>query len=939
MPAGLRALLLMIAGLSGAANTVATSAAETEILGLSGTGYQETVDWEFFCTEGRRSGEWTTIPVPSPWELEGFGRYNYGHDKDKSREQGRYRHRFRIPESWRGKIVDLVFDGVMTDAEVRINGESAGPRHQGGFYRFRYEVTELLRFDAENLLEVTVSKHSSDESVNRAERDADYWVFGGIYRPVTLEALPSEAIDHLAVDARHDGSFRLRATLRGLSAPARLEAQIRTAEGAAEGAPFTVEVAAGQLAAVLETRIEAPRSWSAENPHLYQAEARLVRSDQLLHHRSQRFGFRTVEVRGDGLHVNGHRVLLRGVNRHAFWPPSGRTLNRDLDFRDARLIKAMNMNAVRSSHYPPDPTFLDACDELGIYVLDELAGWHDAYATAIGRRLVREMVERDVNHPSILFWTNGNEGGWNLALDEVFGEHDLQRRPVLHPDEVAAGIDTRHYPTYAELERSLDPASAQNRWRGLFGELPLVMPTELLHGLYDGGSGAGLEDYWGRLRGSPRAAGGFLWSFSDESVVRTDRDGDLDSAGNYAPDGILGPYREMTGSYYAVRELFSPIVVVDRVLGEDFDGALEVENRYDMTDLASCRFAWSLVDLPGPGDPDPVVRELGGGELPGPRLGPGKRGRLVLPLPADGPAADGLRITAYDPYGGEVWSWFLPIGPRRRWARTVTAGGDGSVEVVEEGDRVLRLAAGATEVGFDRRTGELTHWRRDEQRLSFGPGLGSASGKVAVLIATRHYRDGTGVRFDVRYREGLEFAHWKLFPSGWLRLSYQYSAAGSRDYLGIGFPYPEENVLRLEWLGDGPARVWKNRLGGGVLGVWTKRAADSTPASSANEPKLRGYYGDVYWARLHTTEGDLTLVFESDDLYLGLFSPEFPEDARHAVAAVPPSGITFLNGISPIGTKFHAAEALGPQGQPDGGSGLERGTIWLFVGELARPGE
>ncbi|MCP4662471.1 MAG: glycoside hydrolase family 2, partial [bacterium] len=738
----------------------------------------------------------------------------------------------------------------------------------------------------------------------------------------------------LAIDARHDGSFLLRATLRGMSARGRLEAQIRTAEGEAVGASFAAEAAAGESAVLLETRLEAPRSWSAESPYLYRVELRLSRSGRLLHRRTQRFGFRTVEVRpGDGLFVNGHRVLLKGVNRHAFWPPSGRTLNRDLDFRDARLIKAMNMNAVRSSHYPPDPTFLDACDELGIYVLDELAGWHDAYSTAIGRRLVRETVERDVNHPSILFWTNGNEGGWNTALDEVFGEHDVQRRPVLHPAEVAAGIDTDHYPTFAELEQSLDPSSWQNRWRGLFGELPLVMPTELLHGLYDGGSAAGLEDYWRRLRGSSRAAGGFLWSFSDEAVVRTDRDGLLDSDGNHAPDGILGPYRETTGSYHAVRELFSPIVVGERILGEDFDGALEVENRYDMTDLSACRFAWALVELPGPGDPEPAVRELGGGELPGPRLGPGERGRLVVPLPPDWHAADGLRVTARDPFDREVGSWFLPVGPRRRWVRTFTAAGAGSVEVVEEDDATLRLAAGATEVRFDRRTGELALLRRDEQSLSFGRGLGPASGTAAVPIATRHYREGAGYRFDVRYREGLELAHWKLFPSGWLRLSYQYSAVGSRDYLGIGFPYPEEKVLRFEWLGDGPARVWKNRLGGGMLGVWEKQAADSTPAHSPNEPKLRGYYGDVYWARLRTTEGELTLVFESDGLFLGLFSPAFPEDARDAVAAVPPAGITFLNGISPIGTKFHAADQLGPQSQPHAGSGQERGTIWLFLGE------
>ena len=202
-----------------AALLVAGSAAatETEVLYLSGTGYGDTVDWEFLCTEGRGCGTWTTIPVPSQWELEGFGSYNYGHDRKKSDEEGRYRHRFRVPAAWRDRTVDLVFEGVMTDAEVRLNGEPTGPRHQGAFYRFRYDVTSLVDFDGDNVLEVTVSKQSADESVNRAERDADYWVFGGIFRPVYLEAAPRESIAHVAVDARHDGAFRLRARRRGSS--------------------------------------------------------------------------------------------------------------------------------------------------------------------------------------------------------------------------------------------------------------------------------------------------------------------------------------------------------------------------------------------------------------------------------------------------------------------------------------------------------------------------------------------------------------------------------------------------------------------------------------------------------------------------------------------------------------------------------------------------
>src|ERR1043165_6992966 len=180
---------------------------QTQVRYLSGTGNDDAVLWDFYCTAGRRSGAWAKIAVPSNWELQGFGAYNFGRPYDEkknpvAREQGKYRTRFLVPAAWRGKVVRVVFDGVMTDAEVLVNGKPAGPVHQGSFYRFKYDITPLLDFGASNLLEVNVSKVSANESVNRAERfGSDYWVFGGIFRPVYLEALPPEVIDRTAVRA------------------------------------------------------------------------------------------------------------------------------------------------------------------------------------------------------------------------------------------------------------------------------------------------------------------------------------------------------------------------------------------------------------------------------------------------------------------------------------------------------------------------------------------------------------------------------------------------------------------------------------------------------------------------------------------------------------------------------------------------------------------
>src|SRR6185503_2376513 len=170
---------------------------QKQIQYLSGTDSKHTVNWEFFCTAGRNGGVWSEIPVPSCWELQGFGNYNYGRDyRTNGRnsrfydEKGMYKYRFKVPASWKGKVIHIVFEGSMTDTEVKINGKSAGAIHQGAFYRFKYNISDLLFFDKPNTVEVTVSKMSADASVNNAERLADYWVFGGIFRPVYLEAMP-----------------------------------------------------------------------------------------------------------------------------------------------------------------------------------------------------------------------------------------------------------------------------------------------------------------------------------------------------------------------------------------------------------------------------------------------------------------------------------------------------------------------------------------------------------------------------------------------------------------------------------------------------------------------------------------------------------------------------------------------------------------------------
>jgi hypothetical protein len=883
---------------------------ETQRQYLSGTDKDHTVPWDFFMTRGRNSGRWTTIPVPSQWELQGFGSYHYGSDTIPD-ERGLYRYRFRLPAAWKGKRVRLVFDGSMTDTEVKVNGKPAGPVHQGAFYRFRYDVTDLVTYGAENVLEATVSKHSANESVNRAERQADFWVFGGIFRPVFLEALPARFIDRVALDARADGAFRADVYLGGEASPGEVTAQVVTLAGRAVGAPFSARVAPGQAMVTLRGRVASPRPWSPESPERYRVRLSLREGGRAAHVVTETFGFRTVEVRPeDGIYVNGRKVRLKGVNRHTFWPDAGRTTSRAVSEMDVTLMKDMNMNAVRMSHYPPDEHFLEVADSLGLFVLDELAGWQKNYDTDVGEKLVREMVTRDVNHPSILFWDNGNEGGFNFDLDDDFALYDPQGRKVLHPWEVHDGVNTAHY-------RPVECCAGK-----VFNGREIIMPTEIIHGLYDGGHGAGLADYWRAIRENPRGGGLFLWALLDEAVKRVDLPRDtLDGNGNQGVDGIVGPYREKEASFFTIKKLWSPVQLE---LGEQddlpasFDGRLRVQNEYFFTDLERVRFSWELVRFPAPGDTQAGHTVVARGVAPSPRVAPQMPGELDLRLPADWRRADALRLTATDPYGRELygWSWMISSAAQIA-ARTVTAG-SGRVTGQEVGDRVV-VAGGGARASFDRRTGELVAVERDGKALSLrnGPRVVHGTGTLASL---RHFAEGDAYVVEAAYTGDLKQVRWRMYPSGWLELRYTYGASGALDAIGVTFDYPEEQVTGLKWLGRGPYRVWKNRMDGVEYDVWRKPYNDAITGVTWNYPEFKGFHANLHWAVLETREMPLTIVSATEDVFLRVLTPRFPtKDDRQlnpgfATVDFPAGSLSFLHGIPPIGSKFTSAEAMTPSG-------------------------
>src|SRR6187431_2088135 len=272
---------------------------QTEKVYLSGTGSDKTVNWDFMCTGGMNANKWTTIPVPSCWELQGFGKYDYGFVKDsiRGKEKGLYKYSFNVPAQWKGKVIKIVFEGVMTDAEVKINGQSAGEMHQGAFYAFKYEITKLLKYGEKNLLEVTVAKHSANESVNNAERKADFWIFGGIFRPVWLEVLPAVHIEKIRIKGDANGNFT--ATITGPSPDDAKKATVKIfeANGKFFGNAYTSDVVADKNIFLVLGKFQQPKLWTPESPHLYKAVFTVYKNGKPFHVVEKKFGFRTVELK------------------------------------------------------------------------------------------------------------------------------------------------------------------------------------------------------------------------------------------------------------------------------------------------------------------------------------------------------------------------------------------------------------------------------------------------------------------------------------------------------------------------------------------------------------------------------------------------------------------------------------------------------------------
>lgn len=451
-----------------------------------------------FCIDG-----WDTIPVPSCWEMHGYGYPIYTNITypfpdcppfiRRDNPVGCYVRRFSIPDSWRGERVILHFGGVYSAFRVWVNGRFAGYSEDSALPA-EFDITPMLR-DGENRLAVEVRKWCDGSYLE----DADHWRLGGIYREVYLTAEPAVAIADFGVrtildDDFCDAKLQVRVAMRlaeecaAASGGCRLRAELFDAGGNAVPTGEPLEVALDEILNErypqrdnlyyphIEARIAAPHKWTSETPYLYTLVLSLYdAAGGLVEARSCRVGFRDVRIDGARMLVNGVPVKLVGVNRHDHCDTTGKTVTREQMKADVALMKQLGFNAVRTSHYPNDPYFYDLCDSCGLYVIDEadIESHHGGGALSNSpewivpfMERVTRMVVRDRNHPSIVMWSMGNESGWganHAAAIAWTREYDCTR--IIHYEGAQGNPSRRGYVPLRSVERwrtaAEDPARTE----------------------------------------------------------------------------------------------------------------------------------------------------------------------------------------------------------------------------------------------------------------------------------------------------------------------------------------------------------------------------------------------------------------------------------------------------------------------------------------------
>jgi beta-galactosidase len=760
--------------------------------------------------EGLDDAAWDRITVPGSWQFVGLpGEPKYSppaytnvvypfpvdppHVPDAN-PTGEYRRTFTVPALIDGTRAVLRFEGVDSTFVVWVNGTEVGTS-AGSRLAAEFDVTGLVR-EGVNTVAVRVHQWSAASYLE----DQDMWWLSGIYRSVRLLLLPAGGIEDVFAHADYDhttgtGTLAVDVTTSG-GATAVLDVPELGLHGVDPAGPHTLPV----------------EPWSAEVPRLYDAVLR-TGSEQV----RLRLGFRTVRVADGLITVNGANILFRGVNRHEWHPETGRTLDPETMLADVLLMKRHNINAVRTSHYPPDARFLDLCDEYGLWVIDEcdlethgfgLNGWRGNpsdspdFADALLARM-RRTVERDKNHASVIAWSLGNESGTGVNLAAMAAwtkDRDPSRFLHYEGDWDSGYVDvySRMYADHAETEAigrgaespTTDPALDARR-RGL----PFIQ-CEYAHAM--GNGPGGLTEYQDLFHTYDRLHGGFVWEWIDHGITRTTEDGrsfyayggdfgEVLHDGNFITDGLVFPDRTPSPGLREYKKVIAPIEI------EAFDGGARarVRNRYAVLSTAGLVVRWD-VEVDGEG--------VASGDVDLPDIAPGEVGEVDL--------SPAVAVALPDAVDGEAWlNLRVRLGADTAWA-------DAGHEIAwtqhllrERAEALVRTGGGGAE--------------RTEAGYAVGPGRFDARGTLIGLGDL----PVTGARLDLWRAPTDNDAGWDDVAAAWRK---------------VGLDRTEQRTVSVDVDGD-RLRVVTHTMGAavdvGMRAVWTWTAtADGLLLDVATEP-------------------------------------------------------------------------------------------------------
>ncbi|MDX2196726.1 MAG: glycoside hydrolase family 2 TIM barrel-domain containing protein [Cytophagales bacterium] len=570
---------------------------------------------------------WNTIKVPGTMEMQGYGKlifrnivypfypmgtqkYDYPRIPDSDNPTGCYVTTFNIALDWNDKQVFIQFDGVESAFYIWVNGNKVG-YSENSYSAANFNISPFLKKNAPNTLAVQVLRYSDGSYLE----DQDFWRFSGIFRNVYLYATPTVSLSDYKIEttlnnAMNEASVNINAELWSYKPQGKyyIEYNLYDAQRKISATVKTdlLNIKKGIVTTCnTNLQVSQPNLWCAENPYLYTLIIYLKNEKGNIQTTySTRIGIRQVEVKNGILMVNGKRVIFRGVNRHEHDPYTGRTISIESMKKDIVLMKQHNINAVRTSHYPNCPEWYDLCDEYGIYLCNEanlethgvwdLLTKDNTWLPSFMDR-VYSLVHRDKNHPSVIYWSLGNESGFgpnHVAMSKWVRAYDPTRPVHYNPADSDPSVDVLG-PMYPTVEKYIQLAKEDNR--------PVVM-CEYAHS--EGNSTGNLKEYWEPAYNLPRAQGGFIWDWVDQSLWKTKPDGTkyLANAGELGDstsemwvsgDGLVLADRTVQPELKEFKYIAQPFRFTPADL---FKGNIKIKNFSEYYNLSDFEILWEVIE-------------------------------------------------------------------------------------------------------------------------------------------------------------------------------------------------------------------------------------------------------------------------------------------------------------------------------------------------------